>query len=135
MRVRERVRERERDRISEIWRKMREICIYKEGGGRWLRNDIFLTTFCHFLMLSPLSLSLSLSPTHPHTHTLFLSLSFSLHHAHDNFIISTSLIFNKLPLKKNLYNQSIGIYHPLDGVTNPKYRLLSFLTTNIFLQR
>jgi hypothetical protein len=23
----------------------------------------------------------------------------------------------------------IGLYHPLDGVTNPKYRLLCFLTT------
>jgi hypothetical protein len=24
----------------------------------------------------------------------------------------------------------IGLYHPLDGITNPKYKLLPFLTTN-----
>ncbi len=28
----------------------------------------------------------------------------------------------------------MGLYHPLDGITNPKYKLLRFLTT-IFLQR
>jgi hypothetical protein len=28
----------------------------------------------------------------------------------------------------------IGLYHPLDGITNPKYKLLCSLTTN-FLQR
>jgi hypothetical protein len=28
----------------------------------------------------------------------------------------------------------IGLYHPLDDITNPKYKLLHFLTTN-FLQR
>jgi hypothetical protein len=28
----------------------------------------------------------------------------------------------------------MGLDHPLDGVTNPKYKLLQFLTT-IFLQR
>jgi hypothetical protein len=27
-----------------------------------------------------------------------------------------------------------GLYHPLDGITNPKFKLLHFLTT-IFLQR
>jgi hypothetical protein len=29
---------------------------------------------------------------------------------------------------------SIGLYHPLDGVANPMYKLLHFLS-NIFLQR
>jgi hypothetical protein len=29
----------------------------------------------------------------------------------------------------------MGLNHPLDGVTNPKYKLLHFLTTNLFLQR
>jgi hypothetical protein len=28
----------------------------------------------------------------------------------------------------------IGLHHPLHGITNPKYKLLCFLTT-IFLQR
>jgi hypothetical protein len=28
----------------------------------------------------------------------------------------------------------IGLYHPLDGITNPKYKLLQFLKTNNFLQ-
>jgi hypothetical protein len=28
----------------------------------------------------------------------------------------------------------MGLYHPLDGITNPMYKLLHFLTT-IFLQR
>ncbi len=27
------------------------------------------------------------------------------------------------------YRVSIGPYHPLDGITNPKYKLLHFLTT------
>jgi hypothetical protein len=30
---------------------------------------------------------------------------------------------------------AMGLDHPLDGVTNPKYKLLHFLTTKIFLQR
>ena len=29
----------------------------------------------------------------------------------------------------------IGLYHPLDGIANPKYKLLQFLTSNTFLQR
>jgi hypothetical protein len=29
----------------------------------------------------------------------------------------------------------MGLYHPLDGLTNPKYNLLCFLTTKIFLGR
>jgi hypothetical protein len=33
-----------------------------------------------------------------------------------------------------LWYESIGLYHPLDGIANPKYKLLCFLTT-IFLQR
>jgi hypothetical protein len=28
----------------------------------------------------------------------------------------------------------IGLYHPLDGVTNPKYKLLHFLTTTFFTE-
>jgi hypothetical protein len=28
--------------------------------------------------------------------------------------------------------QVTGLYHPLDGVTNPKYKLLHFLTTTFF---
>jgi hypothetical protein len=28
----------------------------------------------------------------------------------------------------------MGLHHPLDGITNPKFKLLHFLTTNI-LQR
>jgi hypothetical protein len=27
---------------------------------------------------------------------------------------------------------AIGLYHPLDGITNPKYKLFYFLTTNVF---
>ncbi len=29
----------------------------------------------------------------------------------------------------------IGLHHPLDGITNPKYILLHFLTNKYFLQR
>ncbi len=29
----------------------------------------------------------------------------------------------------------IGLHHPLDGVTNPKYKLLCFIQLTIFLQR
>jgi hypothetical protein len=32
----------------------------------------------------------------------------------------------------NSQPHSIGLYHPLDGVTNPRYTLLCFLTTNFF---
>ncbi len=34
----------------------------------------------------------------------------------------------------DIYTMAIGLYHPLDGVFNPKHKLLHFLTTN-FLQR
>ncbi len=30
------------------------------------------------------------------------------------------------------WKHPIGLYHPLDGVTNPKYKLLHFLTTNFW---
>ncbi len=30
---------------------------------------------------------------------------------------------------------AIGLYHPLDGVTTHKYKLLHFLTAKYFLQR
>jgi hypothetical protein len=26
----------------------------------------------------------------------------------------------------------VGLYHPLDGIPNPKYKLLHFLTTKLF---
>ncbi len=29
----------------------------------------------------------------------------------------------------------IGLHHPLDGVTNPEYKLLCFIQITIFLQR
>jgi hypothetical protein len=29
----------------------------------------------------------------------------------------------------------IGLYHPLDGITNPKYKLLHFLTTDFFKEK
>jgi hypothetical protein len=34
-----------------------------------------------------------------------------------------------------IYYCCIGLHQPLDGVTNPKYKLQCFLTTNFFLQR
>ena len=30
---------------------------------------------------------------------------------------------------------TIGLHHPLDGVTNPKYKLLHFIQLTNFLQR
>ncbi len=29
----------------------------------------------------------------------------------------------------------LGVYHPLDGATNAKYKLLHFFTTNYFFQK
>jgi hypothetical protein len=29
----------------------------------------------------------------------------------------------------------IGLHHPVDGVTNPKYKLLHFLTTKYFIAK
>jgi hypothetical protein len=46
--------------------------------------------------------------------------------------------------KASLFNKSsdpadevlIRLYHPLDGINNPKYKLLHFLTTNfVFVKR
>jgi hypothetical protein len=34
-----------------------------------------------------------------------------------------------------LYSSSIGLYHPLDGVTYPEYKRLRLLQLTIFLQR
>jgi hypothetical protein len=36
---------------------------------------------------------------------------------------------------KKLFTVAIGLYRPLDGVTDPKYKQLHFLTTIHFLQR
>jgi hypothetical protein len=36
--------------------------------------------------------------------------------------------FQRILFRKN----PIGLYHPLDGITNPKYKLLLFLTTIFF---
>jgi hypothetical protein len=33
---------------------------------------------------------------------------------------------------KTVRIQITGLYHPLDGVTNPNYKLLHFLTTILF---
>jgi hypothetical protein len=47
-----------------------------------------------------------------------------------------STLIKALTLKKYLYlfPLLIGLYHPLDGVTNAKYKLFHFLT-NISLER
>jgi hypothetical protein len=39
------------------------------------------------------------------------------------------IVFYKL---KVLHTSVIRLYHPLDGITNPKYKLLHFLTANFF---
>ena len=36
---------------------------------------------------------------------------------------------------KNRMNVIIGLHHPLDGVTNPEYKLLCFIQLTKFLQR
>jgi len=35
----------------------------------------------------------------------------------------------------SFYGYTIGLYQPLDGFTNPKCKLLDFLTTNFFFKR
>ncbi len=35
----------------------------------------------------------------------------------------------------SMFGAPKGLYQPLDGVTNPKFKLMHFLTTLIFLQR
>jgi hypothetical protein len=42
------------------------------------------------------------------------------------------ILFNFLQI---FSSSLIGLYHPLDATTNPKYKLSRFLTTAIFLQR
>jgi len=34
-----------------------------------------------------------------------------------------------------IHKHIMGLYHPLDGITNHKYKLLHFLTAQCFLQR
>ncbi len=52
------------------------------------------------------------------------------------FIFKNKQLFCLL-LKKAVrkHVDEMGLDHPLDGITNPKYKLLHFLTTNFFLQR
>jgi len=38
-------------------------------------------------------------------------------------------------IREKCYAFKMGLNHPLDGITNPKYELLHFLTTKFFLQR
>ena len=40
-----------------------------------------------------------------------------------------------LALSNSRHWLSIGLYHPLDGVTNPKYNLLHFKQLTIFFQK
>jgi len=40
-----------------------------------------------------------------------------------------------LPSKTSPFAKPTGLYHPVAGVTNPKYKLLHFLTTNFFAKR
>jgi hypothetical protein len=71
---------------------------------------------------------------------LFLSSSFRLIEV-ENFglnnqfgSVETLSTFKPLRTVWNRQNHihHTGLYHPLDGVTNPKYKLLRFLTTIIF---
>jgi hypothetical protein len=39
------------------------------------------------------------------------------------------------PWRQNLATGSFWLYHPLDGITNPKHKLLHFFTTKTILQR
>ncbi len=50
----------------------------------------------------------------------------------NNFINLFSSALYKNWLLKNLLFHSIGLHHPLDGITNHKYDLLRFLTTICF---
>jgi hypothetical protein len=45
------------------------------------------------------------------------------------------LTTRRLKVKGIFCFPTIGVYRLLDGVTNPMYKLLHFLTNNIFLQR
>ncbi len=36
---------------------------------------------------------------------------------------------------KKFLVHKIGLHHPLDGITNPEYKLLCFIQLTIFLQR
>jgi hypothetical protein len=60
-----------------------------------------------------------------------IDISFTINWNH--FSVAPSIIhwtFNE----NCIFIKRIGLYHPLDGITNPKYKLLLFITAN-FLQR
>jgi hypothetical protein len=40
-----------------------------------------------------------------------------------------------MKLASGTCSTSIGHSHPLNGITNPKYKLLRFLTTNFFKEK
>jgi hypothetical protein len=44
-------------------------------------------------------------------------------------------IYNCIELQNHFNLQPMGLYHPLDGDTNLKYKLLCFLTPNKKIQR
>jgi hypothetical protein len=46
------------------------------------------------------------------------------------------MVYLQINTVKYNVDQEIGLHHPLDGVTNPEYKLLCFIQpTNFFLQR
>jgi hypothetical protein len=61
----------------------------------------------------------------------------NLYKIHFTHFCSVRLILASLSKTTNSFKKfpAMGLYHPLDGVTNPKYKLLHLLTTKIFLQR
>jgi len=59
----------------------------------------------------------------------FLNLTYQFYHFYRKIIL---MQFLNMPL---CVLQSIGLHHPLDGITNPKYKLLRFIQLTIFLQK
>ena len=49
-------------------------------------------------------------------------------------ILSTCFFVNRMR-RPNLCNQAIGLHHPLDGITNPEYKLLHFIQLTIFCKK
>jgi hypothetical protein len=60
-----------------------------------------------------------------------LKFVYSFNTAENSHLWQLKIIIVLLALMSNKYN-SIELNHPLDGVTNPKYKLLCFLSTIFF---
>ncbi len=110
------------------------------------RPKLRTLTFCKFEIYSILIYSSTLSltrepPLNSKLHSFLVSDTLTLVYylwlrpalkSQSVAIMLTPFLYTDVVWHKNGLAFQIGLYYPPDGVTNPKYLLLCFLTTNFF---